>query len=168
MITQNVDGLRQSAGNTDVIELHGTMNSMVCLTCGFTCTRNIHSITEPAQCPECSSLLKPEIVLFGEAMPQAPLDRAFRIAEECDVCIVVGTSAIVAPACQIHEIASDNGAKMFEFNLEPTNFTFTADVKAFIEGPCEVTLPLLAELLEKGLANNNGTGGENSHTLLCT
>jgi NAD-dependent deacetylase len=122
LITQNVDGLNQKAGIRDVIELHGSLRTASCLE---GCGRSPVPMTEdifgemPPRCP-CGSVLRPDVVLFGENLPEQALKRAFRLAESCDSMLVVGTSMVVYPAAAIPIIALRNGARVIEINVEET------------------------------------------------
>jgi NAD-dependent deacetylase len=146
VITQNVDGLHQAAGSKNVIELHGSPDALVCLDCRSRRKARIAELTAPPPC-ECGAIMKPDVVLFNEMLPLEAIERAQELARRCDVCLVVGTSAIVYPAATIPEIAFEHGATLCEFNLEPTSLTHTGRVRHFIEGSAGETLPRLADLL---------------------
>ncbi len=104
LITQNVDGLHQSAGSTDVIELHGSIRRARCTVCEATRDWS-HESAVPPSC-SCGALLRPDIVWFGEMLPEDALARAFAAAESCDVFLSVGTSNLVQPAASLPWIAS--------------------------------------------------------------
>jgi NAD-dependent deacetylase len=129
LVTQNVDGLHLVAGSTGVIELHGSIREARCLSC-----RTIHTIGElppderPPVCPECSDSMRPNVVLFGEMLDERTIMAAYKAAANCDLCLVVGTSAVVYPAAQIPTIAMRNGAAVIEINPETTPLTTLADV----------------------------------------
>jgi NAD-dependent deacetylase len=91
--------------------------------------------------------MKPDVVLFNEMLPFGAIEKAQELARRCDVCLVIGTSAIVYPAASIPEIAFKNGATICEFNLAPTDLTHTGKVRHFIEGSAGETLPRLVSLL---------------------
>ena len=95
VVTQNIDGLHQCAGSSDVIELHGTMHSFSCLHkrhTGFTQDDIDRQDERPPRCPECGELLRPEVVWFGEALPHDAYERALELSARCDAMLVVGTS----------------------------------------------------------------------------
>ncbi len=125
VITQNVDGLHQLAGNTDVIEFHGSFAVMQCLQC-----RREYNISEvaldviPPHCA-CGGILRPACVFFGELIPPEHLARSQKIASECDLMLVVGTSAVVQPAAFMPAVAKQNGARVIEINPESTPLTAT-------------------------------------------
>jgi len=130
VITQNIDGLHQKAGNTDVIEFHGNFAWLTCMDCGNrreTIRVNLDSI--PPKC-ECGGIFRPDCVFFGEAIPEDALIRSREEAQACDVMLVIGTSAIVQPAAFMPLIAHQCGAKIIEINPEPT--PLTQSVSTFI------------------------------------
>ncbi len=123
VITQNVDGLHQMAGNTDVIEFHGTFAWQYCMDCMQRCeTSQIDMSRIPPRC-RCGGIYRPDVIFFGEMIPPQHLIRSRQIAAECDVMLVVGTSAIVHPAALMPVIAKHNGAKVIEINMESTPLT---------------------------------------------
>jgi len=146
IITQNVDGLHQAAGSKNVIELHGGADALVCIECRARRAEKIAALAGPPRC-ECGAILKPDVVLFNEMLPLGAITAAQELARKCDVCLVVGTSAVVYPAASIPEIAFDHGATLCEFNLEATSLTHTGRVRHFIEGSAGQTLARLVELL---------------------
>lgn len=146
VITQNVDGLHQAAGSRSVIELHGGPDALVCLACGARRRERIAALASAPVCA-CGAILKPDVVLFGEMLPVAALETAQELARRCDVCLVVGTSAVVYPAATIPELAFEHGATLCEVNLEPTSLTHTGRVRHFLEGSAATTLARLVELV---------------------
>jgi NAD-dependent deacetylase len=124
IITQNVDGLHQAAGNTNVIEFHGSHRTLSCLKCSTTTDGTTLTIEDlPARCPRCSSLLKPDVVFFGEPIPPKAQSSSFRESMSCNAVLVIGTSAVVYPAASIPIMAKERGAKVIEINMEPTPLT---------------------------------------------
>jgi len=123
IITQNVDGLHQMAGNTDVIEFHGNMAWQKCMDCHKRYkTHSIDIDQIPPRC-SCDGILRPEAVLFGEMIPQDALWRSRQVAKDCDVMLVIGTSAVVQPAALMPVVAKESGAKVIEINPESTPLT---------------------------------------------
>ena len=123
IITQNVDGLHQAAGNSDVIEFHGNFAWQRCIKCGKKQkTEEIDMSTIPPQCT-CSGILRPDCVFFGETIPGSELTRSRQLSAECDLMLVIGTSAEVQPAAYMPVIAKRNGATIIEINPEPTLLT---------------------------------------------
>ncbi|MFH1982708.1 MAG: NAD-dependent deacylase [Pseudomonadota bacterium] len=123
VITQNVDGLHQVAGSTDVIEFHGTFAVLRCLDCSTqTSMRDIRFEAMPPRCG-CGGVLRPDCIFFGEMIPPETLARSQAVAAACEVMLVVGTSAVVQPAALMPVIARDNGAVVIEINPESTPLT---------------------------------------------
>jgi NAD-dependent deacetylase len=125
IITQNIDGLHQKAGNTDVIEFHGTFARQRCLDCHKPKnTEDILLTVIPPTC-ECGGIYRPEVIFFGEMIPPEHLLRSRQIASACDVMLVMGTSAVVQPASMMPVIAKEAGARVIEINPEKTPLTGT-------------------------------------------
>jgi NAD-dependent deacetylase len=123
VITQNIDGLHQMAGNSDVIEFHGTFAWQRCMQCDRRVeTSKVDASRLPPRCA-CSGILRPDAVFFGEMIPTVALWRSQEIASQCDVMLVVGTSAVVQPAASMPVIAKESGAIVIEINPEPTALT---------------------------------------------
>jgi NAD-dependent deacetylase len=145
VITQNIDNLHQKAGNSPqkVHELHGNMQWLVCLDCGkrydLELMRRKHPSPEkfPA-CENCQGLLKPDVVFFGEMLPQRTLMSAERESEECDLFIVIGSSLVVYPAAYMPLYAKRSGANIVIINMGDTGHDDIADV--FINAPAGDTL----------------------------
>lgn len=121
LVTQNVDGLHEQAGSRDIIELHGSLQRLRCSAagCRFT-TREWPVETELAHCPECGNLLRPDVVWFGEMLPQDALQAALDAAHHCDIFFSVGTSGVVEPAASLPYEALRAGAVVVEVNPQPT------------------------------------------------
>lgn len=123
IITQNVDGLHQVAGSTDVIEFHGNFAWQRCIKCDEKIATSEVSLKEiPPKCA-CGGILRPDCVFFGEAIPEEALYRSFDLASTCDLMLVVGTSAVVQPAASLPAMARRSRATVIEINLEPTPLT---------------------------------------------
>lgn len=135
IITQNIDGLHQKAGNSDVIEFHGSFASFSCLNCGNKkSVEEINIDTLPPKCEKCGGIFRPDCVFFGEMIPQDHLYRSNIEASQCDVMLVVGTSALVQPAASIPSIAKASRGFIIEINPSPTPLTgFIADIS--LTGP---------------------------------
>ena len=148
VITQNVDGLHQRAGSRKVIELHGNLRYAVCINCGnrISLQEAIKIFKENGvapRCPKCGGLLKPDVVFFGEPLPQGALRAAFEEAKRADVVLVVGSSLVVTPAAYVPMIAKKNGARLIIVNLEGTAMDHLADV--VIRGKAGEVLPKIVE-----------------------
>ena len=127
LITQNVDDLHERAGSKKVIHLHGSLRIAKCSSCSY-----VEYLKEPPhtlpKCPECSSLLRPGVVWFGESLPLDILRKAVEELSKSDAVMVVGTSAVVQPAASLPLIVKENGGKIVEINPERTPLTAMADV----------------------------------------
>jgi len=140
VITQNVDGLHQEAGNKNVIEFHGNNRELVCLRCNSRYSMNSFNWMEVIPRCKCTSILKPAVVFFGEPIPWDALTTAQSDARKCDLIMVIGTSAVVSPAREMPVIAKQNGAKVIEINIEETSLTYTTS-DYIIKGSSGIVLP---------------------------
>jgi len=123
IITQNIDGLHQAAGNTDVIEFHGNFAWQRCMDCSRKYQTSQVDISEvPPRC-SCGGILRPDAVFFGEIIPPEAMRRSRQAAADCDLMLVVGTSAVVQPAALMPVFAKEAGAKIVEINPEKTPLT---------------------------------------------
>ncbi len=150
VITQNVDGLHQDAGSSDVIELHGSIRRYRCLSgrhAGYGRNDWGTQPQRPPHCPECGQLLRPEVVWFGEMLPQAELERAIHVSESYDAMLVVGTSGEVQPAASLPFWARAAGATVVDVNPERGSIANAADVH--LSGPGGDILPALLRAIEK-------------------
>lgn len=148
VVTQNIDGLHQAAGSHHVVEFHGTSRQMRCLSCRRVIQRGEVSMkTLPPRC-ECGGLIKPDVVFFGEPIPEMEATEAMVAAQNCQAMLVVGTSAVVAPASMLPALAKQQGAKIIEVNMEATGLTGTlADIS--ILGSAGKIMPALAKEVAK-------------------
>ncbi|MDT8420377.1 MAG: NAD-dependent protein deacylase [Desulfuromonadales bacterium] len=133
VITQNIDGLHQAAGNSNVIELHGTNRSAACLNCGRRWPiEEIQPRLEGGDldphCPDCEGLIKPETVSFGQSMPAAAMDAAYALAAESDLMLMIGSSLEVHPAASLPPFAADNGARLIFINRSETPYDDLAQI----------------------------------------
>ncbi|MDQ3803856.1 MAG: NAD-dependent deacylase [Acidobacteriota bacterium] len=121
LATQNIDGLHAAAGSRDVLELHGSIWRARCRRCGARADlRDLSQGERPPGCPECGDPMRPDVVLFGEMLPPDVYAVAAERAAECEICFVVGTSALVYPAAGLPLVARRAGAYVVEVNPEPT------------------------------------------------
>ena len=125
LVTQNVDGLHREAGSANVVELHGNIRRSRCP------AENVAVEPDdtdhlPPLCPNCGSPLRPDVVLFGEALPVAGLEAASGAARSCDLLLSVGTSGLVYPAASLPYEALEGGALVVEVNPEPTPLSASA------------------------------------------
>ncbi|WP_448588316.1 SIR2 family NAD-dependent protein deacylase [Thermocrinis sp.] len=129
LITQNVDGLHQKAGSKKVIELHGNIWRVRCLSCRAEYELYEAPLKEiPPRCLYCGGMLRPAVVWFGESLPKKELSEAFELATRCDVFLVIGTSGVVYPAGYLPFVAKEHGARVVEINLDRTPISDMADL----------------------------------------
>lgn len=143
VVTQNIDDLHRKAGSKNVVEMHGNIFRYRCFDMG-------HAVDEipkgggeiPPLC-RCGSMIRPDVVWFGEMLPRDALETAFAAIEKCDLMLVVGTSGIVYPVAEFPALAKGAGAKIVEVNPEKTPITPLAD--EFLKGPAGEVLPALVD-----------------------
>ncbi|OBJ58197.1 NAD-dependent deacylase [Mycobacterium sp. 1423905.2] len=150
VITQNVDDLHERAGSSPVHHLHGSLFAFRCARCGVAYTDPLPVMAEPAievdpPVCRCGGLIRPDIVWFGEALPQGPWGCAVAATQAADVMVVVGTSAIVYPAAGLPELALAQGTTVIEVNPEPT--PLTPSVTLSIRESASTALPGLLDRL---------------------
>ncbi len=145
LATQNIDHLHQEAGSRRVLELHGSLRRVRCTGCAKIDDRGTEALEALPRCVICGELLRPDVVWFGEALPEEIWRVARDAASRCDVFLVIGTSAVVFPAAGLVREARYAGAKIIEVNLERTSASRDADVGLY--GPSGEILPTLVRLL---------------------
>lgn len=135
VVTQNIDRLHHKAGNSPdkIIEIHGTAFSVSCLSCGKSYDRDeiqgrISSGVKVPYCDDCSGILKPDTISFGQAMPQDKMARAMSHAQECDLCIALGSSLVVYPAASVPVNAAKSGANLMIINRDETPLDSMAEL----------------------------------------
>ncbi len=126
LVTQNVDGLHALAGSEGVLELHGNLTQSRCEHCGHLDVLSV-DFALPPHCSTCSSRARPNVVWFGETLPQATFQAAVNAFAVAEVALVVGTSAVVEPAASLARVAKQRGAFVIEINPEQTPLTYSAD-----------------------------------------
>lgn len=159
IVTQNIDALHQRAGSRVVYEFHGSCNGFSCLCCGARYRKDDPELTRDTNgiphC-ECTCPVKPDIVLFGETIPQRALEDSFHLAQRAELVLVVGTSATVAPASSLPSVVRGSGGRIVEMNLSSTELSSRADLR--LMGDVAVTLPALVasvRKLQQQLADSN-------------
>jgi NAD-dependent deacetylase len=155
VVTQNIDNLHQEAGSRRVIEFHGNGRRLVCVHCGlrFDAERlrdQEGSGDEPPTCQRCGEILKPEVVFFGEAIPEKALVDSFELAQTCGAMVIAGTSATVMPCSALPGRARNVGAALIEINLERSGITSMVDVA--LRGPWATVMPALTAAVEARMA----------------
>ena len=149
IITQNIDNLHQEGGSRNVIEYHGNSSTLSCLWCGKRYGTDEKRDEVPPRC-ECKRILKPDVIFFGEAIPQDAMNRSFQLASSAQALMVIGTSAVVSPVNTIPSIAKQNGAKIIEINKERTHLTDSM-TDIFLEGSAGLIVSdLVAAVKKKG------------------
>ncbi len=123
LVTQNVDGLHEVAGNRNILEIHGSLWRFRCTLCGI--ERKDRSVPLPELPPrcDCGGMLRPSVVWFGEAMPEVVFSKAVEASQEAALFLIVGTSAQVEPAAGLARLAASRGADLWEINPEETPLT---------------------------------------------
>jgi NAD-dependent deacetylase len=151
IITQNIDGLHQRAGSTNVLQVHGTLSTMTCIGCyqqvdaeDYVAPYLEQGVTP--HCKTCGQYLKPDVVLFEEQLPAQIWLKARRTAEACDLMIVAGTSLVVSPVAQLPERAKKNGAQIIIINKTPTYMDQQAEV-LFTGDVADIIPAITAEVL---------------------
>lgn len=147
LITQNVDGLHQKAGSFDIVELHGNIKRNRCISCGkiFESLKNLKEKNPPV-C-DCGGRIRPDVVWFGEMLPQDALQKAFFVSSNCELFFSIGTSAVVHPAASLPIMAKRGGAYLIEVNIEPTELSFITDEKLL--GKAGEILPEIVKFFRK-------------------
>jgi NAD-dependent deacetylase len=152
VITQNIDGLHQKAGTPAgrVIELHGTMFSVVCVSCGerspmAAALARVAAGEEDPDCPRCGGILKSATVMFGQALDRAVFAQAERVARRCDLFLAIGSTLTVEPAASLCGLAAAAGAALVIVNAGPTPYDGLAG--AVIREPIGAAVPRIARQL---------------------
>ena len=138
VLTQNIDGLHQKAGSTEVLELHGSIVKIKCSVCDF----KDEIITEFSEIPplcKCGNILRPDVVWFGESLPQDVWQKAMIFASECDLMVIAGTSLVVSPANTLPIYAKQNNAILIEVN--PENTEMSSEMDLVIRNTSAIALP---------------------------
>jgi NAD-dependent deacetylase len=154
IVTQNIDNLHQQAGSSPVFEIHGDHQHLQCLQCDNLQPAEVHhyQTTNVPRCGQCGFPLKPNVVLFGEDVRDIEAIHAF--IADCDLLLVIGTSAQVYPAAALPSMVRKNGGRIFEFNREQTLSVSAYGGKAqsgdfFFQGDVGQTLPMLTRACHK-------------------
>lgn len=147
IITQNIDNLHQKAGSKFVYEIHGSTQNLCCTECSSEYDLSFVDFNLlPPTCYVCKGILKPDIVFFNEPLPQFALKRSRDEALKADVILIIGTNAEIYPANEIPLQAKENGAKIIEINVQPTEFT-NSITDIFLQGTAGEIMGQLGEYL---------------------
>jgi NAD-dependent deacetylase len=142
LVTQNVDGLHRLAGSRNLVEIHGSIWTVRCTVCSREQQDPRVPLPElPPRCDGCGALLRPGVVWFGEGLPRGVWDNAEQAAENTEVLLVIGTSAVVYPAASLVPLAKAAGARVIEINVDETPLSSSVDVA--LRGPSGEILPQL-------------------------
>lgn len=152
LITQNVDNLHEQAGSTNVLHLHGSMFEPRCFDCAqpYTFSSAPEMAQEekrtPPKCTNCSGMVRPGVVWFGEALPEQQFDLAHKAAAQADVFLAVGTSGVVQPAAMLPELALRNNATVIHVNPDASHSGRNNEYA--IAAPAGVALPALLQQMQ--------------------
>jgi NAD-dependent protein deacetylase/lipoamidase len=125
VVTQNIDGLHQRAGSSDVIEAHGSIRTATCLECGAEAPLE----RATPRCPNCGAIMKPGVVMFGELLPVAELERATELARRAGLLLVVGSTLEVYPVAELPRETLSAGGTLAIVNRGPTPYDALAEVR---------------------------------------
>ena len=151
IITQNIDRLHQKAGSNNVLEVHGSIQNLICVRCyhqfdsqGF--SENILANGQVPYCPDCGGVLKPDLILMGEQLPVKTWLKAQELSRKCDLMIVAGSSLEVLPVAGLPMRALENGAHLILINHSQTYLDVRADV--VLHDDVEIVIPRVVEAVE--------------------
>jgi NAD-dependent deacetylase len=148
VITQNIDNLHQRAGTKHITEIHGNRMKVRCMNCGGRDRIETISFERiPPLCPECGGILKTDVVMFGEPIPEDALHECYRVVARADLFLVIGTSAVVYPAAEFPIIAKRHGAPLIEINPFETNLSEVADV--IVRAKAGEAVPAIVDILRR-------------------
>lgn len=145
LVTQNVDGLHRRAGSKNIIELHGNIWDVIDTQTGERYEWREAPLKNNPPYNEKGNLIRPGVVWFGEMLPEGAFEKSILAAQKADICLVIGTSAVVQPAASIPFYAKRAGALILEFTLEPTEISSAVDHS--FQGKAGETLPPFLELI---------------------
>jgi NAD-dependent deacetylase len=145
ILTQNIDGLHQRAGSTDVLELHGSIVKIKCVACNFK-SEILGDFTDLPPLCKCGNFLRPDVIWFGECLPKEIWQRARMYASNCDMMVIVGTSLVVSPANTLPIYAKQNNAFLIEINPEET--IMSSDMDLSIRSTSTLALPKLVSFFK--------------------
>ena len=146
VLTQNIDGLHQRGGSSKVLELHGSIIKIKCTVCDYNEEIESEISTVPPIC-KCENILRPDVVWFGEALPQDIWQEAMIHASQCDLMVIAGTSLVVSPANTLPLYAKQNNSFLLEIN--PENTEMSSEMNLTIRNSSAAALPELVSLFEE-------------------
>jgi NAD-dependent deacetylase len=149
VVTQNIDNLHRRAGSRTVYELHGNIERNYCMKCGTSyANEQVLAMEGVPTCTACGGNIRPDVVWFGEMLPEDQWELSVRATQSADLFFSIGTSAVVYPAASLPHVARHAGAFLVEVNPEPTPLTPDAD--EFLQGASGTVLPLVCDAIEQG------------------
>lgn len=147
VVTQNVDNLHGRAGSKNIYELHGNIERNFCIDCKTFFNEDEFKLKQNVpKCGNCGGMVRPDVVWFGENLPQNVFNQAEQKAMESDICFIVGTSAVVYPAAYIPITAKQNGAYLVEINIDQTEISSSVDYS--INGKSGEVLPEILNIIK--------------------
>ncbi|KAF6248118.1 NAD-dependent protein deacylase [Nitrosopumilus sp. b3] len=146
ILTQNIDGLHQKAGSSEVLELHGSIIKIKCSVCDYKEEIKSEFSEIPPIC-KCGNILRPDVVWFGESLPQDVWQKSMILASQCDLMIIVGTSLVVSPANTLPMYAKQSDAILIEIN--PENTEMSSEMDLVIRNTGSNSLPELVSLFKQ-------------------
>ncbi len=146
ILTQNIDGLHQRAGSSKVLELHGSIIKIKCTVCDFRDEIKTEFEKIPPLC-QCGNILRPDVVWFGEPLPQDVWQKAIIYSNQCDAMVIVGTSLVVSPANTLPIYAKQNNALLIEINPEET--IMSSDIDYSVRSSGAISLPEFVSIFKK-------------------
>lgn len=146
VLTQNIDGLHQRAGSSEVLELHGSIIKIKCTVCDFRDEIMTGFSEFPPLC-KCGNILRPDVVWFGESLPQDVWQKAMIHSSQCDLMIIAGTSLVVSPANTLPLYAKQNNAILIEVNPQDTEMSSEMDL--MIRNTSAIALPKFVSMFKE-------------------
>jgi NAD-dependent deacetylase len=148
LVTQNIDNLHRRAGSKNILELHGNIERSYCIGCGkYFSQVEITSEKKVPRCPSCNGIIRPDVVWFGEMLPEGVFETAVEAANRCELFFCIGTSAVVYPAASLPLTARNNGSYVVEINMEKTEISH--NVQETLLGKAGEILPDLIRVREE-------------------
>ncbi len=149
VITQNIDRLHRAAGSREVVEVHGSIETSTCRECeaayGIDEVEALFDAEGVARCAECGGAVKPDVVLFGELLPEAAIARAQALAGQAELMLCVGSSLAVHPVAALPGVTLESGGRLAIVTRGPTPYDAEAELK--LEGEVDAELAALAAAL---------------------
>ncbi len=146
LVTQNIDNLHIRAGSKNVLELHGNIERSYCIDCGAAALSvEISPEKKAPRCSSCGGLIRPDVVWFGEMLPEGVFEAASKAAGRCELFLTVGTSAVVYPAAGLPLAARNHGAYVVEINTERTEISHM--INESLPGKAGEVLPRFLEAM---------------------